>query len=136
MTDEQPIWRYVEIDGELYEFCTPRECPLLSYDLGGKCYKCRHKKSPSHGHCIIIMGYEGFACPASVIPNVGVCPKCNGDGKNMNLKLRCVECLHCNGTGKVPLVAKCPFCVGTGQLTSFENGTMYQCPRCKGKGVL
>ena len=141
MTDEERIWRYVEIDGERYEFYQPEDCPIFVLWYGDIVGCNHHKCTNERRECI--MESEINVCPARVIPNVGVCPECGGSGRkhyNGEIALRCMECLHCNGTGKVLLVAKCPECGGSGLescggIPTFET-TFNYCKRCKGRGVL
>jgi len=99
---EEPIWRYVEIDGKRYEFCDPKECILLDRSHGTTwCFHPLNKGAP----CV-----EKRPCPARMIPNVNVCPSCKGTGVHDNMfdgigafrsTLEDTSCKKCKGMGRV-----------------------------------
>lgn len=64
-----------------------------------------------------------------------VCFPCRGKGKMLGLHISGVQqiftCRDCDGTG---FVKHCVACQGTGTIKLADDGNLYDCPECSGKG--
>jgi hypothetical protein len=131
--DTMKEWRYVEIDGDRYEFCNINDCPCVE---NLRCLHIKSKIKGDDGICIYIKVTKAQnvkECPARIIEDVKVCPACLGDGieKYLNKTNKPISCIPCKGTGKLPKEreyiknVRCLICGG-----SYPS----VCDHCKGTG--
>lgn len=146
MSRDNPAWRFVEIDNKIIEFCDGSGCPFNYDDYGG--HRCLYPGN-EEGMCVLTDAdkmIESYPCPARVIPNITVCKDCDGMGEvwvdsyenDVGTVSYPVTCEKCHGSGKIPLVAKCPDCDGTGFNGVFfvNPNSPKPCLKCGGKGWL